>query len=153
MKISVIVPCFNEAGNISVVVEEINDALESAKVSRNVEVEKEVSMFSKKLEDLEKLLQNHVYSSRVFSLIERTTHPKVQFTRFELNVVKGGVIMDGVTSNYRTLGEQMIAFGNDSRIKEFKVSGIRLENDDRGGEVETFVACSVSSNVDPSIYR
>ncbi|OGZ58674.1 MAG: hypothetical protein A3B96_03900 [Candidatus Spechtbacteria bacterium RIFCSPHIGHO2_02_FULL_43_15b] len=117
-------------------------------VEKQVDLDKKAEMeaFSGRLDALKFLLDNHTRNSKVFKLVEDLTHKRASFNAFEFGAEDGSLIMSGVTENYKTLGEQIIAFERSKDVSDLSITNVNLEF---GGEV----VFTVSFKVNESIYK
>lgn len=76
---------------------------------------KELIAFQSKLVAIKSLFDEHVYMSEIFAKLEKTTLPEVSYINISISP-NMSVTLNGVTSNYTTLGRQLLAF---NRAKEF----------------------------------
>lgn len=97
------------------------------------ELEETISVFGEKIRVFKELFRNHKISSNFFSLLENSCHPKVQFTRLDLNVENYQANLEGKTESFQSLGEQLFILRRNENIKEFNLSHISL---DREGKVK-----------------
>src|SRR3989344_1120814 len=100
-----------------------------------------------RLIEAQKLLQNHVAPSGIFTFLSATTLERVQFTSLTLNIDANGsatLTMDGAADSFSTLALQSDQFGAAKVLRDVIFSGITTN---AGGRV----VFSVSANVDPSL--
>ncbi|MDD5547551.1 MAG: hypothetical protein PHN74_01430 [Candidatus Pacebacteria bacterium] len=69
--------------------------------------------------NLKKVLDNHVFSSKIFPLLERDTHARVYYNDFNLKATEEKLILSGVANSFKTLSEQLAAFDNDPLITSY----------------------------------
>ena len=122
----------------------IDTKLTALRESRDEEKENVVVEFDAKLQSLSKILDGHIFSSRIFPYIESLTHQKVHFTNFSFSSSDGAVTLNGVTQNYTTFGEQIVAFEKSGNIKNLVISNVKLE---KQGQVEFVVAFVIDKEV------
>jgi len=113
--------------------------------TRNTELEERAFEFSKKLDSIEYLLENHIYPSKLFAFIEGIVHPRVQITSFRFSVDGSSIDLKGATTGYITLAEQIIFFKNTDTIHDVKISNIKVEKSGK-------VSFSASFGIDKEIY-
>lgn len=113
---------------------------------RNADKENAVLQFDAKLSRLSSILDNHIYSSRLFVFIESITHPKAQFINFGFASNEGKLTLNGVTESYETFGEQIIALEQSEKVSGLVILDVKLQ---KTGQVEFAIAFSA----DESIYK
>ena len=122
------------------------DKIEDLRAKSDKSKEDAARKFGEKLDGVSSILDSHIYSSNLFTLIEAFTHPKVQFTNLNFAAVSGLLTLKGLTESYETFGEQMIALEESSEIENITVSGVKLL---KSGQV----AFTISFNVDSGVYK
>jgi len=81
----------------------------------STENEEKIALFEKKIINLDKLLNNHVYFSNVLSFLEKTTDPQVYYTKLDFSLEKKSLVLEGVAKNQQILSEAVNGFVNDSK--------------------------------------
>jgi len=123
--------------NSSKVLAELETQLSLQMTDEAKEHEAKLIEWRQKIEDFRILLDLHQNPSKVFSLLEKLSHPRVWFTDFSLNfgtqkTEEGSEVgqfqlqLQGVAESFRVLGEQLLVFKNDENIKEIKLSNVSL---------------------------
>jgi len=74
------------------------------------ELETEVVNFQKHLANLKKMLENHIYYSNIFKLIEEKTVPTVSFENFTGDVPNRRIELEGKAISFSSLAKQITAF-------------------------------------------
>ncbi len=69
--------------------------------------------------NLETLLKNHVFASRIFPLIERLTDTKVFYSNMDLKAPDHQLVLEGFAQSYAVLGNQLSAFEQDEMIDRY----------------------------------
>ena len=121
----------------------LEDEIAKIKVS---DTEKELLGIQKKIQNIDPLLQNHVFSSKTFSFLEGKTHPKVFFTQFSLDSKIPKLVVSGQTDSFLELGQQILILAGDSFIQTLGLSRIEISKD---GKVEF----SLDIYLNPKIFR
>ncbi len=103
---------------------------QSLRSSFPVEQEKEIAAFEKKLTNLNKLLANHSYFSKVLSLLERITDPNVYYTDLSYSNDKNMLTLSGVAKNQQFLSEAVNGLVNDSQeIQAVVLKDVKTNSD------------------------
>ena len=102
----------------------------------------EFKKLSNRLSVAEKLINNHVAFSKVFSILEEMTLKSVYFNNFSLTVADGGflLVLEGVARNFSSVALQSDTFGKNQAFKDPIFSNLNL---DKNGNVVFDVAASV----------
>ena len=103
--------------------EEQERILISQRTPEQLESEKNILNFKQKMRDFESLFSQHRFLSNAFVVLEKLTHPKVWFSNLQLNLQAGQIVLTGQADSFRVLGEQLLIFKNDAKIKELTLSG------------------------------
>lgn len=72
--------------------------------------------FYSQLSNLNGVLNNHIFGSKVFSWLELNTHPKVYYAGIDLKIPELQLTLSGVTDNFGILGEQLAIFDKDPLV-------------------------------------
>jgi len=134
------------AGSLKRRVDALVSEAKNTQEQRDTATEEEVIKLNSKFSSVENLLDDHIIASKLFEFMERITHPRVYFTNFTFRANDKTVIANGSTDNYTTFGEQYIAFQQNKKISDLRVSSVKLS---RTGKVEF----GISFSVDESIYK
>ena len=113
---------------------------------RDPEIEANFMELKTGIEDLRKVLENRLYSSKIFELLEEITLPQVQFTDLDADLSQAKLILKVEAVDYLTLAKQVVVFEQDSRIKKIDLSEIGLETSGR-------VASDLRIELDPDFLR
>jgi len=114
-------------GNLNNEVRGIVSRAEKIVEDRDIDLENEATGLAERLKSIGILLDSHVYSSKIFTAIEETTHSAASFGLFALNLSNGSISLNGIAPNYKILGEQVIAFEEDERFINVTLSNIKTE--------------------------
>lgn len=94
---------------------------------RYLETEVNFMELKTNIDDLRKVLENRLYSSKLFEMLEEITLPQVQFTGLEADLSQAKLILKTETVDYSTLAKQVVVFEQDSRIEKVDLSEVNLE--------------------------
>lgn len=95
---------------------------------RDLELEKQLRELKKGVKNLQKFSEIHIYSFRLFQMLEELTLPKVQWINFTADLFENRINLRGQAVNYNILAKEIITLEEDSRIKEVEISGITLDS-------------------------
>ncbi len=97
----------------------------------NEEKKREEILLTKqdKIKDFSKLLDEHQFVSGFFTNFEsQWCHPRVWFSRINLNVPDLTAALSGQTDNFETLGQQVLVLRNNKFIKGIDLSNIQMND-------------------------
>ena len=98
------------------------------------------------IEDLRKILENRLYSSKLFEFLEEITLPQVQFTGLEVDLSQAKLSLKAEAVDYLTLAKQVVALEEDSRIEKTDLSEVNLETSGR-------IASNLRIELNPDFLR
>lgn len=87
---------------------------------------------ARRVNDFSDIFEEHRITTKIFELLSEATHPLVQLTSFGFSEEESKelvISISVVTENFRTLGEQFLAFQENQDIKEPDLSNIALDKD------------------------
>ena len=119
---------------------------ESLSERENKEIQTKILALEKNLKNVKNLLSQHIYSSKLFDLLEKLTLPQVRWTDFNLKIESGLLSLKGQANNYSTLAKQILIFQEEPSFKEVNTSGISLGQ--LGG-----VKFNMEINFNPEIFK
>lgn len=90
-------------------------------------IEEEILFFREKIKIFKEIFTNHKISSNFLSLLESSSHQKVQLTSLNLVTENGRVSLQGKTESFQTLGEQFLIFSENEKIEDLILSNISLD--------------------------
>ncbi|MEX0935024.1 MAG: hypothetical protein WDZ70_01730 [Candidatus Paceibacterota bacterium] len=122
--------------------------LSNVQESLNKELIQELVRFDTRIDEGEKLIQNHIAVSPFFHLLEERTLRSVRFTSLQFGQVEDSdkyqVSLSGVTSNYTNVAVQLDEFGSSNAFRNPIVSNFGLN--DQGD-----VTFTVTMDIDRSL--
>jgi len=93
-----------------------------------LEQEQEVIIFEKKLNTLSKLLDNHIYFSKVLTALEELTHPQIYYTHLDFSTDKNMLTLEGVAKNQMVFSEAVSGLlNNPDKIKAVAVNNMKID--------------------------
>lgn len=75
--------------------------------------------------NLKDILENHVFSSKIFTLLEKRTSQKVYYTDFDFNLTERKLSLSGLAESYSVLGEQLASFDEEPMIEKYNLENSR----------------------------
>lgn len=108
--------------------------------------EAQVLLDKKKIDDFSELFANHKKTSSLFAFLEENCHPKVWFNKLNLSSQDFQVALSGETSNFETLGQQIVIFQNQKLIKNIEISDLAISKEGRA-------SFTFSLLLDPEIFK
>ncbi len=107
----------------------IESALAKIRTADKVALEREVSKYQYKVNDFSMIAEQHLEPSRIFSLIEDNSHPRVWFSNFNFNPRNGEVKLTGEADNFTTLGQQLLIFKDEEAIYEINLEKVSINKE------------------------
>lgn len=109
-------------------------------------IEMQVLLDKQKIDDFSKLFADHQRASNFFKFLEENSHSKIWFNKLELSTQDSQVVLSGETSNFETLGQQIVIFQNRELVKTIKISDLAIGKDGRAN-------FTFSLSLDPKIFK
>jgi len=129
-----------------VTLNDLENSLVRERTPERIVAEKEVLGWEKKINDFAVLGDKHYFISRFFTVIEENCHPRVWFSKFNLDSLSNSFSVSGSTDNFASLGQQLIIFKNNSIFKNVTLSQVSIN---KSGQVEF----GMNINLDPKIFK
>jgi hypothetical protein len=117
--------------NLKKEISNFDEKIRNSKTEEIENMEGEVSKYQRKISDFSKIIEGYVFPSKFFQILEKNTHPKVYFSRFDLDLTNSKCVLTGTAQNFYALDQQLNVFRNNQSFQT-KLSKISLG---RGGEV------------------
>lgn len=96
---------------------------------REQEVSK-INRASQELGSFKGILDSHIYSSDIFSGIEKLTLKNVYFDKFSLDVKKNELYLSGIADSYTSFAKQLSALKNKSNfVRSIEIQSTRLSKE------------------------
>jgi len=125
---------------------DLENAIAGEKTSERIALEKNILLLQKRIGDFINLDSNHLLVSRVFTIIEENCHPRIWFSKFNLNSKTNSFSVSGLTDNFTSLGQQLIIFKNNPIFKNVSLTRVVL---DKSGQVNF----DLSVFLDPKAFK
>lgn len=125
---------------------DLEETLAEEKISEEIALEERVFNYQKKIRDFSTLIDRHFYPSKLFDFFQGLCHPKVWFSKFNLNFKEYALVVSGQAENFSVLGQQLLIFRQEDRILEVNLPKINIG---KQGKVDfTF-----NFSLDPKIFK
>lgn len=130
---------------LRVSIEEADLRISEFSQSPDLAEHKNLVSFYSQITNLEKVLNSHVWSSNVLKFLEDYTTPKTAYSTVEVAVPERRLTIDGVTSSYASLVEQLVAYESAPQV-----AGVVMEENSLLGNVVRF---RVNINLSPDVFK
>lgn len=94
-------------------------------------IEAEVLLNKKQIDDFVKLFAGHQRVLNFLKFLEANSHPEIWFNKLTLSVEDSQVVLSGETSNFETLGQQIVVFQNQELVKDVEISDLSVAKNGR----------------------
>lgn len=121
------------------------EELANIRKERDIDFERRMVKDFRKLFEVNSLLQDHKTVVPVFSYIESSTHPKVVFQKFELDVSSKTLNLSGITDDTMAFTIQSEVFNRAAEIKNSEITNLNV-----GQGIVNF---NVKLTLDPSLFK
>lgn len=98
--------CFFFEKNEKKLINQLETEISKAKTKEMMDLENEILMYQEKISDFSKIINEHYFYSKFFSLLEKNTHPKVVFVKSDFNFKEAKCLLVGETENFVNLFQQ-----------------------------------------------
>jgi len=106
----------------------LEEEFQNLRLNFPLEKEREVIIFEKKLNSLNKLLTNHTYFSKVLLVLEELTHPQIYYTDLDFSTDKNMLTLEGVARDQMIFSEAVSGLVNNSdKIKAVAVKDMKID--------------------------
>lgn len=102
--------------------------------------------YQKKLDDFSLMLSLRRDPLKFFSVLEKLTHPQIQFTQLKLNLETAEAGLTGLSQNFLSLYQQILILENSAEIKEVQLSNVSLAK-------EAGASFSLTLKLDEKIFK
>lgn len=109
-------------------------------------LEDKLLLTEKKINDFTGLLSNHHNIVNIFTILEKSTHPKVWFSSFSFNRNGDLVDLKGEAESFVILGQQIYILKSQPLFKNINLSDVSM------GEKKK-INFSLQITIDPQIYK
>lgn len=82
----------------------------SLRTKEIISLERELQTKKQKIEDFSQILSKHILVSKFFTLLEENTHPKISFSKMDLDLLNKKVSLSGLAEDFTVLNQQIQIF-------------------------------------------
>jgi hypothetical protein len=129
-----------------VVLGELDEVLTRERTAEETALENRVFDYQKKIEDFSQLINEHLYSSKIFPFFENISHPKVWFSKFGLDFTSYELVVLGEAESFSALSQQIQILEKEPLIKGVSLSGLSIGR-------EGIVEFAISFYLDSKIFK
>lgn len=105
---------------------EAEGILRAGKTHDERKLENTVLGYRNKIQDFSSFIAGQKDAVPFFTFLEETTHPQVFFKEASLDVLENRVVLKGVTTDFRSLGEQAASLEGKEELASSKLSEVSL---------------------------
>lgn len=124
----------------------LEETLAREKTVEEIALEKEIFGYQKKIGDFSKLIDRHLLPSKFFEFLEKNSHPKIWFSKLDLNSRTGEAKLSGQAADFVVLDQQLQILKANPLVKNFNLVKIEI---DKEGKVNF----DLKLNLDPSLFH
>lgn len=124
--------------------QDLEEAIALERTPQRVNLEKEILLYQKKIDDFTFLFNNHLSISKFFDFLEKNSHPRVWLPQINLIPGQGQLIISGQTESFKALGQQLLIFKKEPLIKDISLTKISIG---RRGEIEFSLNLSLDQKI------
>jgi hypothetical protein len=106
--------------------QELEIKITQGRTAQRISLEEESFEQKKKIETIYPFLEAHTLSSKFFEFLESKTHPRIFFSRLNLDTEKARAILTGATDSFSTLDQQLLVFNQDSLVEDLLLTTANL---------------------------
>ncbi len=126
--------------------EQLTQKIESLQSQRHLSLEEDFKKIKKGISNFSELLNNRIYSTKIFEMLEDLTLPNIYFLNFGADLNEGKISLDAQAQNYTVLAKQILVFEQDKRINSVEVSSAGIG---QNGQVSS----NIIINFNPSLLK
>lgn len=106
--------------------QELEIKITQGRTAQRISLEEESLDRKKKIETIYPFLEAHTLSSKFFEFLESKTHPRIFFSKLNLNIKETTAILTGATDSFSTLDQQLLVFNQNSLVKDLLLTSVNL---------------------------
>ncbi len=99
--------------------QELEIKITQERTAQRISLEEESFEQKNKIETIYPFLEAHTLNSKFFEFLESKTHPRIFFSKLNLNTKESKAILTGTTDSFSTLHQQLSVFNQDSLVEDF----------------------------------
>jgi hypothetical protein len=94
----------------------------------NIDTQRELISFYSQLANLDKIIDNHVYASTLFDLLEARVHGNIFFNKLDVNTETGKMILGGVAKSVKDVTEQAKLLEADPKVASVFLGNVSAQS-------------------------
>lgn len=107
-------------------VKKLQDQVATFSQQISVEDQKKIISFYSQISNLKTALTNHVFSSQLFSWLEKNTQVNVFFDKFNLNVANNQLSLSGVAKTMDDVNQQLVIFQSQENVSKLALGSVNF---------------------------
>jgi cell division protein FtsL len=124
-------------------ISQIENKISALKTPEIKKSEDEVLKYKQKISDFSKLIEGHLFYSKIFPFLEQRTHKQIYFSKMDLDFENGIISLSGEAPNFPILSQQLEILKSDKSL----ISKLKDINLGRDGKVSFLIQISFSKNI------
>ncbi len=96
------------------------------KTPQKIAQEKEILNYQQKINDFSLILDHHLLPSKFFRFLEKTSHPRIWFSKINLSPREALAIVSGRAETFPVLGQQLQILKKEALVKNVSLAKISL---------------------------
>lgn len=100
--------------------------------------------FYSRLTNFKNLSAGHVYTNKLFPMLEKITNPSIYYNNFSLDINGQKMVLSGLAANYEALGRQLYLFDQEPMVQAYILNQSRV--------VEGLVNFQVTLVLSPKLF-
>lgn len=114
--------------------------------AEKISLEKEILASEDKINKFSYVIERHLAPSKIFELIQKTTHPQVWFSEFDFNSREGELKLSGETQNFITLEQQILILKEEEKITQVNLGNFSVTEEGK-------INFDLSLSFNPDIFK
>ncbi|MDO8601426.1 MAG: hypothetical protein Q7R46_01945 [bacterium] len=104
----------------------LEQSLSQTGTAGQLNLEKEIKITEKQVNDFSQVLNSHIYLSKIFDFLPKIIHPKARFKQTGLDATKSEVNISGEVESLTSLQQQIFIFQKEPLIKSFTMNSFSI---------------------------
>jgi len=125
---------------------DVNEAIAKKETPAVKTLEAQILSTQKKINDFSALLSAHIWGSNAFKQLEALCHPRVLFTKFDLNRETSSAILSGQADSFEVLGQQIQIFEKGKFISKVDLQKVSMTR-------EGIIEFTINITVNPQMFK